>query len=414
MSLTFALSVLLSFPLDGLLLGAPTPVTLPLRMAWSAVIVLHMALWTALGRRWESGLDGVYSVVLGVFFLGLVFVTGGTQSPYMKMVPSVPLMTALVFTETALPALLMSAVCLLGTAWLWLRGGQVMEAGAWSFLVGTSGVFGILGAVRFRMAQAAGAEALLERGRREALEKLALAARHRSQTEKLAMVGRLAANVIHEINNPLAFVRSNMDFLRTEVLAQPLPAPVRMELRTVFDETHLGVERIRQIVSDLKGFSRMDGEEPGECALADVVTEAALLAGLRLKNVARLTVDVPRELPPVVATPRRLVQVMLNLLLNAGDALEEARVRDGEVRVTGQARDGWVWLDVEDNGPGFPPEVLGRLFDAFFTTKGPDKGTGLGLCLSRELVERFGGTLQAENRSEGGARLRLSMPLPST
>jgi signal transduction histidine kinase len=70
-----------------------------------------------------------------------------------------------------------------------------------------------------------------------------------------------------------------------------------------------------------------------------------------------------------------------------------------------------VTLLVEDNGPGFPPEVLPRLFDAFFTTKGPEKGTGLGLTISRELVERFGGTLRAENRPEGGARMRLELPV---
>ena len=107
----------------------------------------------------------------------------------------------------------------------------------------------------------------------------------------------------------------------------------------------------------------------------------------------------------------RLAQVLLNLMVNAGDALEEAGVPNGEVRVVGREENGRVVLDVEDNGPGFPPEVLTRLFDAFFTTKGPDKGTGLGLCLSREMVERFGGTLQAENRLEGGARLRLSLPV---
>jgi C4-dicarboxylate-specific signal transduction histidine kinase len=70
-----------------------------------------------------------------------------------------------------------------------------------------------------------------------------------------------------------------------------------------------------------------------------------------------------------------------------------------------------VLLLVEDNGPGFPPDVLPRLFETFFTTKGPEKGTGLGLALSREMVEQFGGTLVAENRAEGGARLRLEFPV---
>jgi C4-dicarboxylate-specific signal transduction histidine kinase len=153
----------------------------------------------------------------------------------------------------------------------------------------------------------------------------------------------------------------------------------------------------------------MDAEGPTECALADVVGDAARIARLRLQHVARLEVDIPAELPPVLAVRRRLAQVLLNLLVNAGDALEG---RPGaEVRVTGGQEGERVVLRVEDNGPGFPPEVLPRLFETFFTTKGPEKGTGLGLALSREMVEQFGGTLVAENRAEGGARLRLALPV---
>jgi C4-dicarboxylate-specific signal transduction histidine kinase len=275
-------------------------------------------------------------------------------------------------------------------------------------MVGATTFFGVYGSAQFRKAQAAESEARLERTRREALEKLAVAESHRMQSEKLATVGRLAASVMHEINNPLAFVCSNLEFLRTEVLAQPLPEEARGELREVFDETRTGVERIRQIVSDLKGFSRMDAEEPSECALADVVSDAARLAAVRLKTVAKLKVEVPPELPEVFATRRKLAQVILNLLVNAGDALEEAKVQGGEVRVRGLAGEGSVVLLVEDNGPGIPAEAMPRLFEAFYTTKGPEKGTGLGLSISRELVERFGGTLSAENRPEGGARLKLA------
>jgi C4-dicarboxylate-specific signal transduction histidine kinase len=146
-------------------------------------------------------------------------------------------------------------------------------------------------------------------------------------------------------------------------------------------------------------------------ALVSVVEDAARLASVRLKSVGKLKVEVPSDLPEVFVTPRRLAQVLLNLLVNAGDALEEAGVPQGEVRVRGEVQGKQVVLLVEDNGPGFPPEVLPRLFEAFFTTKGPEKGTGLGLSISRELVERFGGTLHAENRPEGGARLRIALPI---
>ncbi len=120
----------------------------------------------------------------------------------------------------------------------------------------------------------------------------------------------------------------------------------------------------------------------------------------------------PATLPPVLTVRRRLAQVLL-LLVNAGDALEEHGRPGSTVRVTGRREGARVVLLVEDNGPGFPPEVQARLFEAFFTTKGPEKGTGLGLALSRELVAQSGGSLVAENRPEGGARLRLELPCGS-
>jgi len=405
----FAVAMVLFYPLDCWLLGRPSPETLVLRVAWGLEVVLVMWARQRMAPRWAAWNDSLQTVLVTSFFVGLIVLTGGSRSPYLSSTACVPLTIALVFTEATLPALLSGMVCLGGILGMWWAEGQDDSILVWALLVVSSTFFGTYGAMRFRKAQAAEAQVLIERARREALEKLAVAERHRAQTEKLATVGRLAANVMHEINNPLAFVRSNLDFLRTEMLAQSLPESVRGELSEVFDETYVGVERIQRIVTDLKGFSRMDGEETEECALADVVTDAAMLAAVRLRNVARLRVEVPRGLPEVIAAPRRLAQVVLNLLVNAGDALEEAKVRDGEVRISGGEENGRVFLLVEDNGPGFPPEVLPRLFEAFFTTKGPEKGTGLGLSLSREMVERFGGTIRADNRPEGGARVRLDL-----
>ena len=206
-------------------------------------------------------------------------------------------------------------------------------------------------------------------------------------------------------------VASFSEWARRRSLMASVSRASREELAEVFRETRIGVERVRQIIGDLKGFSRMDAEEPTECALADVVSDAVRIARMRLQHVARLEVDIPADLPPVLAVRRRLAQVLLNLLVNAGDALE-ARGREGsEVRIIGGREGSRVVLRVEDNGPGFPPHVLPRLFETFFTTKGPEKGTGLGLALSRELVEQSGGTLVAENREEGGARLRLEFPV---
>ncbi|PTL77167.1 two-component sensor histidine kinase [Vitiosangium sp. GDMCC 1.1324] len=397
--------------MDLLVLEPPSLPTLLARVGWAMDLLLYTWLLRRLSAPWVERLTELNSVLNCVFLLSLVYLTGGSSSPYLNLVPTLPLLLALVLPRSSRPAILCGITCALGVMAIHLLGhAGLLRALTWVGMVGSSTFFGVYGAAQVRKAQAAESEARLERARRESLEKQAMAESHRLQSEKLATVGRLAASVMHEINNPLAFVSSNLEFLRTEVLAHGLPEEARQELREVFDETRSGVLRIRQIVTDLKGFSRMDAEEPSECALADVVSDAARLAAVRLKNVAKLKVEVPSELPEVFATRRRLAQVILNLLVNAGDSLEEAKVRGGEVRVSGVAGEGWVALLVEDNGPGFPPDALPRLFEAFFTTKGPEKGTGLGLSISRELVERFGGTLSAENRPEGGARLRLQLP----
>jgi signal transduction histidine kinase len=409
--LVFATTILLLYPMDLLLVPAPSLATLLTRLAWATEMLLYAWLRRRVVGRWETALTSVNSVLVSLFFLLLVYFTGGADSPYINLVPSMPLMMALLQPQDTRPAILTGITSALGVLVLQLLAHHHPgHAVAWALMVGCATFFAVYGSTQFRKAQAAEDEARQERARRESLEKAAVASRQRAQTDKLATVGRLAASVMHEINNPLAFVRSNVDFLRTEVLEQPLPEETRTELAEVFEETRTGVERIQQIVSDLKGFSRMDVEEPSECTLADVVSDATKLAAVKLKHVARLEVEVPADLPEVFATRRRLAQVLLNLLVNAGDALEEAKVQGGEVRVRGVEEEGKVVLLVEDNGPGFPPEVLPRLFEAFFTTKGLDKGTGLGLSISRELVERFGGSLRAENRPEGGARLRLELP----
>ncbi|MGZ3458128.1 MAG: sensor histidine kinase [Archangium sp.] len=410
--LTFSLVNLGLYALDVLVLGRFSALTLSIRVAWGLGLLAssrYMGEEAPPSRR--RALLSFQGALAGACTTGLVACTGGMQSPYMAFLPTVPLATAVSEPQDPAPAILSALLAIAGEMFMVLRSHQpTSQAVVWAGMTAVGAFFGIYGSKQFRKAEAAEQQARLERTRREALEKLAVTEHHRMQSEKLATIGRLAANVMHEINNPLAFVRSNLDQLQRAVLARPLEAEEREELTEIFEETRSGVERIWQIAADLKGFSRMDTEEPSECALADVVTDAARLAVLRLKHVARLVVNMPEELPLVLATPRRLTQVLLNLLVNAGDALEAARVTKGEVRVTGRREGARIVLLVEDNGPGFPPDVLPRLFEAFFTTKNAEKGTGLGLSISRELVEHFGGSLTAGNRAEGGALLRLELP----
>jgi signal transduction histidine kinase len=409
---SFAAAMVGLYPVDIFVLGYASGRTLAVRMAWALSLVLNA--W--LSQRASPSAQRVLAIAQAgfssAFFLLLIHFTGGMASPFFYSIPMMPLIIAVIDQHNTPATLVSGGLCVVGTlALVVASGGTVPAMVTWTAIVMAATFFSSYAVSQVRKTQAAEAQARVERARREALEQLALSERRRTQSEKLATVGRLAANVVHEINNPLTFIRANVEFLQREMERGALAGPQPKHVAEMFEEVAIGIERIRQITADLKGFTYMDGEELTECRLSVAVADAARLASLRLKGVARLTVDVPESLPLVHAIHRRLAQVLLNLLVNAGDALAGAGVAAGEVRVTGREEGGRVVVLIEDNGPGFSPEVLPRLFEAFFTTKGPGEGTGLGLALSREMMEQFGGTLHAENRAEGGACLRLELPV---
>jgi len=379
--------------------------TLALRCTWAVSLLLYGLYAHRVSARWHRPWSLLCGVADTLFFLGLVQLTGATESPYFPVLISAPILLAQVYPSYLAMSPLGGAVAG-GGALLMMRsaGRSWDDALLWCFLCVASALFGLYVSVQARRIIAAEERARSEQARREAIEQVAMKEYTRAHAEELATLGRLAANVLHELNNPLAFVRANLDFLRQELRARPLEDA--QPLLEALEETHTGVERIRQIAADLRGFSCMDEQGPEHCSLADVIPSTLRIASLRLKHVEQVRVDLPEQLPEVYASPRRLAQVLLNLLVNAGDALA-GRQEGAEVRLTARQEQDRIVLRVEDNGPGIPPHVLPRLFEPFFTTKGPELGTGLGLALSREMIEKFNGSLSAENRPEGGACMRL-------
>jgi signal transduction histidine kinase len=215
--------------------------------------------------------------------------------------------------------------------------------------------------------------------------------------EKLASVGRLAAGVAHEIGNPLAAILGLVELLRAGGLG---PEETPEFLARIQRET----ERINDVIRDLLDFSRRDadGEVPGQSAdLAEVIADAVkLVRPQKDSHNVEIIVDVDPAIGRVPGAPHRWTQVVLNLLLNALDAL------DGRGTLCIRARlgtGGEGLLTVSDTGPGIAPEMLDRLFEPFTTTKPPGKGTGLGLAVCHALVEGLGGRIRASNLPEGGA-----------
>jgi two-component system NtrC family sensor kinase len=220
--------------------------------------------------------------------------------------------------------------------------------------------------------------------------------------EKLASVGRLAAGVAHEIGNPLAAILGFVELLR----AGDLPAAQSQEfLARIHSET----ERIHRIIRDLLDFSRRDLGEPA-AASADLEQVVADAVNLVRPQKASKQVEIRVELEPgigrVLGPQDRLTQVVLNLLLNAIDALEGR----GCVRIEAQRSNGATCvLSVTDDGPGLPAQILEHLFEPFTTTKPAGKGTGLGLAVCHTLVEGMGGQITARNLPEGGARFEVQL-----
>ncbi|HXN80914.1 MAG TPA: ATP-binding protein [Myxococcales bacterium] len=230
--------------------------------------------------------------------------------------------------------------------------------------------------------------------------------------ERLATVGTLAAGVAHEINNPLAFVISNLQFIeRTTVeLRGACPEHAALDaLDTALEDALSGARRMAAIVRDMRVLSRKDDSQVNQVEVESVIDAALNVAGHELSQRAQL-VKRFAGVPRVRANEGRLGQVFLNLIVNAIHAIEPGHPRDNEITVeTSVGADGRVVIEVADTGCGIPADVLPQIFDPFFTTKSPGLGTGLGLAICRSIVTAAGGTIEVS--STGGRGTRFSVKL---
>jgi PAS domain S-box-containing protein len=225
--------------------------------------------------------------------------------------------------------------------------------------------------------------------------------------DRMASMGRLAAGVAHEINNPLSFILANLSFLSGEL---EKGRPVDHQLLQALEDTRLGAQRVREIVRGLKAFSRPDERRDQVVDVREVLRFSLALAQNEIRHRARLVLDL-REVPPVAGSGDRLGQVFVNLLINAAQAIEEGHSGENELRVTSRlSEDGRVLVEVSDTGCGIPAHVLPHIFDPFFTTKPAEVATGLGLSICHGIVTGLGGEINV--RSEEGQGSAFSVLLP--
>lgn len=256
------------------------------------------------------------------------------------------------------------------------------------------------------------------------------------QSEKLASIGQLAAGVAHEINNPIGFVYSNLGTLQNylgdmltllEVYESAEPGIgdhqvranlqalkrridldyLREDVTALVNESRDGISRVKKIVQDLKDFSHADSGD--EWQLAGI--EQGLDTTLNIVwNELKYKCDVRKEygnVPDIECLPSQLNQVFMNMLVNAGHAIE-AR---GTITLRTGTEGEQVWVEIEDTGKGISPEHMKRIFDPFFTTKPVGKGTGLGLSLSYSIVNKHCGRIEVDSVVGKGTRFRVWLPM---
>ncbi|HIJ80490.1 MAG TPA: HAMP domain-containing protein [Desulfuromonadales bacterium] len=236
----------------------------------------------------------------------------------------------------------------------------------------------------------------LEKANRE----LQLAREEAIRTEKMASIGLLAAGMAHEIGTPLASIMGYAELTAAEEPANPV---LQDYARRISEDC----SRIDRIVRGLLDYSRPRTAGSATSDVQQLVADTVeLLARQGACKGLQISQDVADRLPAVLADPHQLQQVLINLMLNARDAMPGG----GALGIAVRPENGQVRIDIRDSGPGIPADDLKLIFDPFFTTKPPGKGTGLGLAISIRIVEGFGGRLAVESRAGEGSCFTLRLP----
>lgn len=255
-------------------------------------------------------------------------------------------------------------------------------------------------------------------------------------SEKMASLGTISAGIAHEINNPIAFVASNVkrfeDYISSiaealkksrtrigeEKFAQLLRAAGITEKQardidfilddygSLINETQDGIERIQRIIRDLKCFSHENNDDFTSFDIHRCIETSLNLARHELKDKVRIVRQYDESMPMLTGSEGQLSQVFVNLLVNAAQAMKG----DGEIRITTRFADGQSHIEVSDNGPGIPVEKLQTIFEPFFTTKPVGQGTGLGLSISQDIIKRHNGKLDVSSTPGNGCTFTIDLP----
>ncbi len=231
-------------------------------------------------------------------------------------------------------------------------------------------------------------------------------------SDRMASVGTLAAGVAHEINNPLAAILANLELIVSKFakLAPQVPDEDVREIRDDLTDALDAAIRVKNIVSDLRIFSRSQEVPDGPVDIEHLLESSLRMAYNEIRHRAKVVRDF-QPVPPVIGNDSRLGQVLLNIIVNAAQAIEEGHADTNVIRVATRLDDhGKVVIEISDTGVGMPPEMIRKLFTPFFTTKPAGVGTGLGLVICHRIVDALGGSIEVESTVGKGSTFRIRLP----
>ena len=266
----------------------------------------------------------------------------------------------------------------------------------------------------------------------KANEELILSESQLIQSEKMASIGVLAAGVAHEINNPIGFIKSNLDVLDEYLIDIK---KYRQEINTLLTTKTLqhneqaiakkydidfifndippllkssigGIDRVSEIVQDLKNFARVEEPNKSSTDINEGLTTTLNMARNELKYNCKVQVELG-SLPKILAFPSKLNQVFMNLLINAGQSIEDK----GEISVKTFQQGTDIVIEVKDNGSGIDPKILSHIFTPFFTSKPVGEGTGLGLSISHEIIKQHDGKIKVTSEVGKGSCFSIYIPI---
>lgn len=265
------------------------------------------------------------------------------------------------------------------------------------------------------------------------------------QQEKMANIGQMAAGIAHEINNPLSFVMSNFssmdEYLTSIIQLQDLQSKfldsieigqdnkiqelknniskfqqeedidfVLGDIRAVVSESHKGLKRVKNIITDLKSFTYSQSTELEVCNITEAINDTLKVLSYDLSDTITIEKRLS-ELPSFLAHNGLMQQVLTNLIKNAGQALIQADSPTPKITISTLHKNTSVYITIEDNGPGIPIEARNKIFEPFYTTKTVGEGTGLGLSVTFNIIKKLGGTIRMESEEQEFTRFIISFPI---